>query len=135
MPKSKKSHLPVHPLIASLTGGGKEPESAVQFAGYIGESGKAGTVRLYLTLNDLSQFLEFDETAVLETSDAPENLLPDQGLLLWVKANSPVKACRTQVYKNSARVVASAIAAGRRRFRPAWWAWGPPGAYRKGFSM
>jgi hypothetical protein len=120
MPEPGKLRLAVHPLIASLTSGGKEPEPAVQFAGYIGESGQAGTVRLYLTLNDLSQYLEFEESAILQTGDAPENMLPNKGLLVWVRANSPVRACRMQVHVNDAQVIASAIAGNRRR---------PGGAY------
>ena len=127
MPHPEKSKLSVHPLVASLTTGGEEPESAVRFAGYIGESGQAGKVRLYLTLNDLSQYVEFEEKAVLHTAEAPENVLPQKGLFVWVKANSQVLAIRAK--QMPARVVAAAIARGRRRLgmRMASGGWG---AYR-----
>jgi hypothetical protein len=62
MPQPQKLQLPVHPFIASLTAGGQVPVGAVRFAGYVGDSGRAGTVRLYLTLNDLSQYLVCFET-------------------------------------------------------------------------
>jgi hypothetical protein len=89
-----KPRLPVHPLIASLQLGGSQPESAVKFAGYVGASGQPGKLRIYSTLDDLSHYVEFDENAVVRTAPAPESLLPDDGVLVWVKSTTPVRYVR-----------------------------------------
>jgi len=89
-----KLRLPVHPLIASLKLGGSQPESAIKLAGYVGVSSQAGRLRLYSTLDDLSHYVEFDENAVVRTAPAPESLLPDNGVLVWVKSSTPVRYVR-----------------------------------------
>jgi hypothetical protein len=87
-----KTQIPQHPLIASLTQGGQQsPASTIKLAGYVGPPSQAGKVRLYSTLSDLSHYIEFDESAVVQTAEAPESLIPDKGLCIWVKASAPVR--------------------------------------------
>jgi hypothetical protein len=100
---SQNLKLPVHPVIASLTSGGQQPPSAVVLAGYVGESDRAGNVRLYLMLSDLSQYIEFEEGAVVRTS--PANRLPEKGLYVWVKANTPVRTVREVKASDVARIL------------------------------
>jgi hypothetical protein len=112
MAESEKPHFPVHPAIAKLKGKADGP--LVRFAGYVGESDREGKIRLYLTLSDLSQYLEIEERAIVRTAEAPESLLPEKGLFLWVRANSPVYAVRAR--EMEASVIAAAIVRNRRRF-------------------
>jgi hypothetical protein len=101
--QSDKPKLPVHPVIASLTSGG-QPLNTVAFAGYVGESDRAGNVRLYLMLNDLSQYIEFEEGAVVRTE--PANRLPQKGSYIWVKADSPVRTVREAKARDVSPVLA-----------------------------
>lgn len=89
MPDPKKPQLAVHPLLANVAQGGVQPESTIKFAGYVGSPSQPGKVRLYSTLTDLSQYVEFDENAVVRTAAAPE--IPDDGVSVWVKASTPVR--------------------------------------------
>jgi hypothetical protein len=91
MPKATQPQLPVHPLVAGLVQDGQPAASAVKLSGYAGPPSQAGKVRLYSSLNDLIHYLEFDEDAVLQTAEASENELPNQGCHVWVKPTAPVR--------------------------------------------
>ena len=88
---SDQPQLPVHPLIANQAQGGQQPEPTVKFAGYVGQASQQGLVRLYSSLDDLSQYAEFDAGSVVQTADAPESLLPNNGMLVFVTASNPVR--------------------------------------------
>jgi hypothetical protein len=94
MPRQNKPQLPVHPLIAGLEEGREQFESMIKFAGYIGQSGKPGQVRLYSSLDNLSHYLEFDEEAVVQTAPASESVLPNNAVVIFLKANTPVRWIR-----------------------------------------
>jgi hypothetical protein len=120
MAHPEESRLRVHPHLESVT---EELEATVTFAGFIGETGREGKVRLYLTLFDLSQYLEIEERAIVRTVEAPQ-----KGVFVWVKADSPVRAVRTQV--RDARTVAANIALNQRRFAYPWYPWMGPRNWR-----
>jgi hypothetical protein len=108
MADTTKPQIPVHPMIANLTQGGKQPaEATIRFAGYVGPPSQVGMVRLYSTLSDLSHYIEFDQSAVVQTAQAPDSLIPDNGLCVWVKASTPVRWVRE--YQNAGDL-ATAIA-------------------------
>jgi hypothetical protein len=120
MPFSEKRQLPIHPLIADLTAESDDALAPVMFAGYVGDAGKTGRVRLYLTLKDLSQYIEFDEESILHATSthaasAPAAAPLQDATFLWLRARSPVRAVRSKVME--ARAISAAIAWGRRRHR------------------
>jgi hypothetical protein len=117
MAESGTPRLPVHPLIKRLTSRvERRPEGAVRFAGYVGESERVGWIKLYLTLYDLSQYVEIEDRDIVRTEDAPEYLLPHKGLIIWVHERSPVRAVRDDV--REARVIARILARNQGRVRP-----------------
>jgi hypothetical protein len=107
MAEPKKPRIPLHPLLENAAQLGQTPESAVRFAGYVGPASKEGHVRLYSSLEDLSHYLEFEENCVLHTDKATDNIAPNNGLFIWVKASCPIRW--TCEYKN-ARNLAAKIA-------------------------
>jgi hypothetical protein len=114
MAEPTKPQLQVHPLIASLTQTGQQPEPAVKFAGYVGPSSQPGKVRLYSTLDDLSHYLEFDESAVMQTAPAPQDLLPDNAVSVWVKGSTSVRWIREYPTASGfASTIANSLAQGR----------------------
>jgi hypothetical protein len=117
MATSAKPHLTVNPVIAALIGEPGDLSSSTRCMGYIGQSDRAGIVRLYFRLMDLSQYIEFEESAVVRTMRAPKALLPRGGVLIWLKANSPVRAVRSVTME--ARALAAVVARNRQRKRQA----------------
>jgi hypothetical protein len=83
--------LPVHPLIDRLAPAGQPAVPAVKLSGYVGPPSQAGKARLYSTLTDLSHYVEFDQDAVVQTAEAAETELPNQGSDVWVKASAPLR--------------------------------------------
>jgi len=94
-----KGQLSVHPLLANLTHSRQSPESTIKFAGYVGPASRPGQVRLYHSLEDLSHYIEFDESYVVRTGPSSENLTPNKGVSVWVKASTPIRW--TREYKNA----------------------------------
>jgi hypothetical protein len=107
MAEPAKPQIPSHPMLVSLTQGGQSPEATTKFAGYVGPPSQKGMVRLYSTLTDLTHYIEFDESAVVQTAEAPESLLPDKALCVWVRASTPVRW--VQEYKNASDLEAAII--------------------------
>lgn len=99
--------LSVHPFIARLHREGAGHEPLVKLAGYVGVPGQPGKVRLHFSIEDLTQYVELDEEAVVLTAEAPETVLPRGGMFLWVKASARVHAVRSA--QMSAGALASAL--------------------------
>jgi hypothetical protein len=99
--------IPVHPLLANAGQAGQQAATPIQFAGYVGKASQPGMVRLYSTLTDLSHYLEFDEKAVVQSADAAESVLPNNGVLIWVDAGTPIRWVREY---QSAKSLAASIA-------------------------
>jgi hypothetical protein len=99
MAEAAKTQLSVHPLLANLTGSGAPAGSTVVLHGYVGPASRAGQVRLYSSLEDLSHYIEFDESCVLHTSPASESVAPNNGVSVWVKSSTPIRWTRD--YKNA----------------------------------
>ena len=107
-----KPQIPVHPVLANLTQSGQQPEPTVKFSGYAGPPSRAGQVRLYHSLENLSHYIEFDESCVVQRQPASEAVTPDKGLSVWVKASALVRW--TREYKNAQSLVAKIAGMARR---------------------
>jgi hypothetical protein len=104
MAEAEQMNVPLHPLLAGLIPSDEPTESPVELAGYVGPSSGPGKVRLYNSLQDLSHYLEFDETSVMFTAPASSDIAPNNGLTVWVKASTPIRW--TREYRNANRLVA-----------------------------
>jgi hypothetical protein len=100
-PESTSPKLRIHPMIAEFARRGGRT-GVVMLAGYAGEASEPGKVRLYLSLSDLSVYLEFAEDAILHVRE-----LKWGGVVVWIGAHESVTGVRT--LRGSARVVAAAI--------------------------
>lgn len=117
--------IPLHPLLAHLTHEGTvgAPETPVKFSGYVGRASQEGLVRLYSTLDDLSYYLEFDHGAIVQTADAPESILPNQAVTIWVKPRTHMRWIHE--YSTATAVLESILT--RLGMRPPL-RWGNPGS-------
>jgi hypothetical protein len=103
--------LPENKLIARLA---ELKNSGCAFAGYVGKSGEAGTIRLYMSLSDLSQYLEFPESALLHSIPARSDR---DRTFVWLKPDANVRAVIHRPSEGTAQAVAAAIARNQRRSR------------------
>jgi len=118
MAESHRPHLGINPVIAGLTGEHDNLVSAIRCRGYVGDSRHPGRVRLYFSLNDISRYIEFEESAIVHIIEAPQEVLPEGGVYIWLRANSQVRAVRTRTME--ARLLAGVIARNRRLRRWRW---------------
>jgi hypothetical protein len=93
MPDAKKSQLETHPLLAAIVQKNNQGVATTKFAGYVGQA-QPGSVRFYSSLDDLSHYMEFDEGAVVHSEAAPETVLPNGAVSVWIKADTPVRWIR-----------------------------------------
>jgi len=93
--------LAVHPLLSNLSG--YAPDSPVELSGYLGPSSGDGKVRLHHSLQDLSHYIEFDESSVMRSGPAPNHVAPNDGVTVWISPNAPVRWSRE--YKNVKHLV------------------------------
>jgi hypothetical protein len=129
MADTENPKVEIHPSLKHLESESEKLESVVRFTGYIGPSAQRGRVRLYLLLNDLSQYIEFEDHAIVRVADAPESATPNKGLFVWIKAGSPVRMVLEQT--TDARQVAGFIASNRRA-SAVWRRWQHASASRPG---
>jgi hypothetical protein len=98
MPKAPKPQIPIHPLLGNAAPA-QPLTPTIQLYGYVGPASQPGQVRLYQSLDDLSHYLEFDEAGVAATDAAPQDIAPNKGLSISLKANTPVRW--TREYKSA----------------------------------
>jgi hypothetical protein len=100
-----------HPIIERLRAEpGKEAEQTVRLMGYVGRSGKEGSIRLYPTLDDLSQYIEIREEDVLHSEDVPDTIMEHGASSLWVKASAELLHRQTQTQTVQAQFLGGGIA-------------------------
>jgi hypothetical protein len=85
MSSPSDNNLQAHPLLSRLL-----EHNTVPYRGYIGPRSKKGRVTLYQSLGDLSFYLEIDESDIVASAPAPEQLLPHGGTVVWVKQDAEV---------------------------------------------
>jgi hypothetical protein len=100
-----------HPLIQKLRGDlGTEAEQTVRLMGYVGRGGKDGTIRLYPTLEDLSQYIEINEADIVHSEDVPDTVMEHGASSLWVKASAELTHRQTQTETIQAQYLTGGIA-------------------------
>jgi hypothetical protein len=74
--------------------GDPQPEPVCKLSGYVGPASQPGLVRLYTALDDLSHYLEFDSSAVVQTMDTPDHEMSDGARSLFVRASTHIRWIR-----------------------------------------
>lgn len=95
-----------HPIVGKL-----ETSGAVRLLGYIGGTTN-GVVKVHPSLNDLSVFYRIRENDIVDVEAATAEELPNNGSVVWVKAEADIERCVTQSSSVQARFLAGAISAG-----------------------
>ena len=80
-------NLQEHPFLGQLL-----EHNAVPYRGYVGPRSERGRVTLYLSLGDLSFYVEIDEADIVASAPCPERLMPHGGTVVWVKRDAEVVA-------------------------------------------
>ena len=81
------SKVQEHPFLGQLL-----EHNAVPYRGYVGPPSDRGRVTLYLSLGDLSFYLEVAEDDIVASAPCPERLMPNGGTIVWVKRDAEVVA-------------------------------------------
>jgi hypothetical protein len=77
------SDVQSHPWLSHIGATGADDFAVAK--GYIGPSSKEGYVRIYPTLDNTSEWMEFAKTDILGFAEAPATLLPLGGTVVWLK--------------------------------------------------
>jgi hypothetical protein len=94
-----------HPLYESVASNSDQSvRQLIKLGGYVGQSQIPETVRLYPALEDLSNYLEFPETAVIYAQDAQPDELANGGMFFWVSSNAEI----TKVQRSNADSIVQA---------------------------
>jgi hypothetical protein len=99
------SRFPTHSVIEKLG-----DALAVKLMGYFGSTIDS-VVKVYLSLDDLSEFYAIREDDILHVEEAPEDELPYGGSAIWVKPDAHVERCVRQRTSTEARFLSGEIAA------------------------
>lgn len=83
-----------HPLLTKL--GLSGATNATSLTGYVGPSGNADTVRLYSSLENLSESVEVLRKDILHSASTPDTVLPYGGTIIWLRKDSQVTFHRSQ---------------------------------------
>jgi|SRR5215216_3152751 len=86
--------IPQHPLLQKLQGS----TAVTTLRGYIGAGKDEGSVRIYATLDDLSESVEVKKDDVLHYEATPESIQPFGSTTIWIKqdAQTTLKLDRVQ---------------------------------------
>lgn len=100
-----------HPLIEKFAAASPkgDPSDVVKLQGYVGPGDDADHIRLYPSLDDLSEHLEIAKADIVHHADAPESVLPHGGTFVWVKKGANVALHRTQKTRTTADMISGAI--------------------------
>jgi hypothetical protein len=99
----------VHPVLEKLADAA-QPGDAVRLQGYAGPTKDDKTLRLYASLDDLSQYIEVPRDEVLKSAAAPEAAAPNGGVYAWVKPDAELVYTRTHSVTALARDLGGASA-------------------------
>jgi hypothetical protein len=105
MARPKNPHLSVNPQLEARMKARAALKRLIKCTGYVGRAAP-GRVRLYLSLNNLSQYVEFDERAIVRTYKTGGRVM------VWVNPATRVRA--VQVRTLPARALARVVAKNRR---------------------
>jgi hypothetical protein len=79
------SKFPIHSIVEKI---GDTP--ATKLMGYFGSTSD-GKVTIHPRLDDLSSYVRVSEADILHVEDAPADILPHGGSMIWLKADAPVE--------------------------------------------
>ena len=99
------SRFPTHSIVEKLG-----DALAIKLMGYFGST-IDGVVKVYLSLDDLSEYYEIREGDILHVEEAPSDELPYGGSAIWVKPDARVERCVRQRTSTEARFLSGEIAA------------------------
>ena len=77
-------------LVENLIPNPSDPRPTIQLTGWLGKSSKEGCWRLYLT-PQLSEYVQFLDTAVVHSQPVPEDQSPLGGTMIWLDASTPLE--------------------------------------------
>ncbi|MFF3412615.1 hypothetical protein ACFYW8_42085 [Streptomyces sp. NPDC002742] len=102
--KEAGTSIPEHPLLRVLQPHGTNVKV---FCGYTGSASSGDHIWLYASLYNLSQCVEIRRSDVLHVEEAPAQLMPFGGSVLWLKSDATVVRRRKEsvadIYDASAR--------------------------------
>jgi hypothetical protein len=111
----QENNLQVHPLLKKL--GVEGAANAISLTGYVGPASHDGNLRLYSSLEDLSNSVEVRREDVLHSAPTPESVLPYGGTIIWLKKDAQVTYHRTEKTVVSAPVETNALEVKQGRLR------------------
>ena len=109
------NNLQVHPLLMKL--GIEGATNTTSLLGYVGPSTNEGHVRLYSSLEDLSNSVEIRREDILHSSPTPDSVLPYGGTIIWLRKDAQVTYQRTEKTVVSAPVETNPFEVNRGRLR------------------
>ena len=77
-----------HPLLTKL--GTTGATNATSLRGYVGPSSNEETVRLYSSLEDLSESVDVLRKDILHSAPTPDSVLPYGGTIIWLSKDAQV---------------------------------------------
>lgn len=88
--------LTVHPKVAkALARGRTDGDQPVAILGYAGKSDRPGHVRIYQTLDDLSEFIDVPDDGILDAIEVEESIAPNGACSFVVAGGTEVHFGRT----------------------------------------
>jgi hypothetical protein len=92
----------VHPVLETLADE-VQPGDAVRLQGYVGPTKNDRTLRLYASFEDLSEYIDVPRDQALRSAAAPEAVVPNGGVYVWVKPDAQLVYTRTHSVTSLAR--------------------------------
>jgi hypothetical protein len=91
--QDRAADLRVNATISKLIA--QDGAATATFSGWVGEGSAEGMTRLYLNINDLSYFIEFESADLVHSTDVAEHVLPFGAIAIWLKADARVRLTRS----------------------------------------
>lgn len=111
MSESKReSKLTPHPVVEKLVPEPGSPADVVQIVGYIGRSARPEHYRVYMSLQQLDEYVDVPVAAVVHHEDVPDTEMAHGGTRLWLQASAEVVHETRQSTRTEARFLEGSIA-------------------------
>ncbi|WP_330327889.1 hypothetical protein [Streptomyces pseudovenezuelae] len=101
-----------HPLLRTLRARGTNSKV---FFGYVGPGDADDRILLYPSLYDLSHYIEIPRASVLHAEEAPTQVLPFGGSVLWVRTDATIVRHRQENVTDVHGAPTSPVSEGRLR--------------------
>jgi hypothetical protein len=87
--------VPVNPVLATL-GANVSPGDVTTLRGYVGPSTSDDRIKLYASLDDLTNSVEIAKDDILHFAELPESILPLGAVTIWLKKRAEVTFSHTE---------------------------------------